>query len=457
MAARPRRRTLAAVNATVRFRDRQHAGRELADALAAVGREQPVVIGLPRGGVVVAYEVAVALDAPLDVAVVRKLGAPLQPEYAIGAIGEDDAVLLNERALVRLGLRTADVDAIVTRERVELERRVRRYRGARAAVPIPGRTVVLVDDGVATGSTAGVAIAVLRHRGASRIVLAVPVGPPDVRRRFAGVADEVVCLETPEAFSAVGAAYQQFGQTSDAEVERLLRSATQRPSQPPRPASLLPAPDDQRAVMIPAGAVDLPGVLGVANNPRGLVVFAHGSGSSRHSSRNLKVARALRHAGFATLLFDLLTEREAADRGNVFDIALLAGRLVAATRFAASHDAVAGLPVGYFGASTGAAAALTAAAELGSGVRAVVSRGGRPDLAGDRLGAVTAATLLIVGGDDQTVLALNQQAAARLHCRHRIAVVAAASHLFAEPGALERVSELAGDWFGEYLAVATPA
>jgi putative phosphoribosyl transferase len=181
------------------------------------------------------------------------------------------------------------------------------------------------------------------------------------------------------------------------------------------------------------------------------VVFAHGSGSSRLSPRNLQVARVLQGAGLATLLFDLLTEQEARDRANVFDIPLLGRRLLAATRFVAGHEPAAGLGVGYFGASTGAAAALWAAAEAGGTVRAVVSRGGRPDLAAERLAEVTAPTLLVVGSLDDTVIALNEQAAARLRCRHEIAVVAGATHLFEEPGALEQIARLAVDWFCAYL------
>jgi len=181
------------------------------------------------------------------------------------------------------------------------------------------------------------------------------------------------------------------------------------------------------------------------------VVFAHGSGSSRLSARNIEVARTLAHAHFATLLFDLLTDREALDRRNVFDISLLASRLADATRRLQAQPETERLPLGYFGASTGAAAALWAAAETG-GVRAVVSRGGRPDLAAPRLSFVRAATLLIVGGADPTVLALNRAALADLgSCEHNLAVVPGATHLFEEPGALAQVAKLACEWFATYL------
>jgi len=189
------------------------------------------------------------------------------------------------------------------------------------------------------------------------------------------------------------------------------------------------------------GALELPGAA-----PAGVVLFAHGSGSSRLSRRNTAVARALRTRGMATLLFDLLTEDEARDRSNVFDMPLLARRLAAATRSVREHPAARRSPIGYFGASTGAAAALIAAAG-DPDIAAVVSRGGRPDLAGDALDRVRAPTLLIVGGEDYDVIRLNQRAFARLRCEKDLQIVAGATHLFEEPGTLDEVVRLAGDWF----------
>ena len=206
-----------------------------------------------------------------------------------------------------------------------------------------------------------------------------------------------------------------------------------------------------REIEIPTGEKHLPGDLSLPPEPAGLVVFAHGSGSSRLSPRNREVADRIVEAGLATLLFDLLDASEAADRANVFDIPLLAGRLVAATHRVRHEPEVGVLPVGYFGASTGAAAALWAAAEPDSRVRAVVSRGGRPDLAGDRLELVTAPTVLIVGGADPTVLELNQQAQTHLKCENDLIVIPGAGHLFQEPGALDEVSHWATAWFVKHL------
>jgi pimeloyl-ACP methyl ester carboxylesterase len=203
---------------------------------------------------------------------------------------------------------------------------------------------------------------------------------------------------------------------------------------------------------IRVGRLALPGDLVVPESAQALIVFAHGSGSSRMSPRNRAVARSLNQRGMATLLFDLLTPDEERDRANVFDIPLLAARLVEAVHRIEREPVLVGTPVGLFGASTGAAGALVAAAELGRHIGAVVSRGGRPDLAGQALARVTAPTLLIVGGFDDVVIELNEQAFAQLHCTKALEVVPEATHLFPEPGALERVIELAGDWFATHLA-----
>jgi putative phosphoribosyl transferase len=210
----------------------------------------------------------------------------------------------------------------------------------------------------------------------------------------------------------------------------------------------------RRTVSIDAGSVSLSGDLVVPDDARAIVVFAHGSGSSRLSPRNVAVADRLNGPGLATLLLDLLTPREAADRARAFDIELLATRLVAAAGWVRSQPELAERPLAFFGASTGAAAALVAAAALGDDVAAVVSRGGRPDLAGDALKQVRAPTLLIVGGEDPHVLELNRAAARKVRAETRIVVIPGAGHLFEEHGALERVAGLAAEWIAEHLVPA---
>jgi dienelactone hydrolase len=195
----------------------------------------------------------------------------------------------------------------------------------------------------------------------------------------------------------------------------------------------------------------LAGILRLPPNPRGVIVFAHGSGSSRHSVRNNRVAEALAEAGFASLLMDLLAEEEEADRTNVFDIPLLAQRLIGAIGWLSANPGTSRLPVGLFGASTGAAAALVAAADLGGGIRAVVSRGGRPDLAAGALAKVHAPVLLIVGGSDIEVLRLNEFARDRIAGLVQLEIVPGATHLFEEPGTLDAVAALATAWFRRWL------
>jgi putative phosphoribosyl transferase len=432
-----------------RYRDRIEAGRLLASRLDRHALADPIVLALPRGGVPVATEVARALDAPLDVLIVRKLGFPGHRELAVGAIASGGARALNPEVAALVHPR--ELERIERRERAELERRERVYRGDRPLPALAGRTVILVDDGLATGATMRAAVAATRSRHPARIVVAVPVAPPDTVAVLRDEADEVVCPLSPEPFQAIGLWYDDFSQVEDDEVRELLEAAwrgERRAAQPADPRA--------RHVTVASAGVELDGLLTVPAGAAGLVIFAHGSGSSRLSSRNRFVARALEEAGLATLLFDLLTEtEESVDErtGELrFDIGLLARRLGGAIEWARSQPALAGLSIGLFGASTGAAAALIAAAERPDDVAAVVSRGGRPDLAGAALASVRAPTLLLVGGADRGVLELNRAAAARLRAPHELSVVPGASHLFEEPGALATVARRAAGWFREHLA-----
>jgi dienelactone hydrolase len=207
-----------------------------------------------------------------------------------------------------------------------------------------------------------------------------------------------------------------------------------------------------KLVHIPADNVHIEGMLELPANARGIILFAHGSGSSRHSPRNNYVARILHSGGMGTLLMDLLTSEEDMDYQVRFDIPLLTRRLLAATHWLQTEQQVKHLPIAYFGASTGAAAALQAAAVIGNKIKAVVSRGGRPDLAGaDDLSMVIAPTLLLIGGLDDIVIELNQEAYSHMHCTKHISIIPGATHLFEEPGTLETVASLASDWFRQYL------
>jgi putative phosphoribosyl transferase len=438
-----------------RFRDRRDAGEQLAEALFGLRGEDVLVLALPRGGVPVAFEVARALDAELDVVVARKLGVPLHPELGFGAMAEG-AEVIDWDTVRELGLSQPEIESVETAERLELARRERAYRDDRPPARVQGRTVVVVDDGVATGGTAMAALKAVRQAGARRVVFGAPVGPAGAAERLGAYADEVVVLHTPAFFQAVGAWYERFEPIRDEDVLDLLRRARSFGHGARRPPG---ARERQREVVIPVAGGSVTGTLTVPPNPLGLVVFAHGSGSGRFSPRNQYVARVLQERGLATLLMDLLTPEEervdAATREHRFDIPLLARRLQRAKEWAAADAATAGLRVGYFGSSTGGGAALLAAGEHPDNVGAVVSRGGRPDLAGDALPHVTAPTLLIVGGLDDVVIDLNAEAKQRMRVDAQLRIVEGATHLFEEPGALEEVAGLAADWFATRLP-ATP-
>ncbi|MER5970617.1 phosphoribosyltransferase family protein, partial [Streptomyces sp. NPDC002055] len=440
----------------MRFADRAEAGRRLAGQLDHLRTEHPVVLGLPRGGVPVASEVARALGAPLDVILVRKLGVPYHRELGFGAIGEGGVRVVHDGIIRMSRVDEADLAEVQRTEEAELQRQARRFRGGRPQIPLAGRTAIVVDDGIATGATASAACRVARAHGAARVVLAVPVAPPDAAAALRSEADELVCLSTPSAFYAVGEWYQDFSQTPDRDVVDLLARAAPdtgagtgadtgadtaagtgadtgpdrpgdaarepapggtAPDRPPdataqdaapnatAPSAAAPeatapnatAPDGapatpdgapatspgvapaatRREIGVDADGVRLTGDLTVPEGARGLVAFAHGSGSSRRSPRNRSVATALNDAGLGTLLFDLLTPEEELDRANVFDIETLSRRLLGAV--ALLRRRYGGVPVGCFGASTGAAAALRAAAQGDCGIAAVVSRDGRTD------------------------------------------------------------------------------
>lgn len=426
------------------FRDREEAGRRLARRLEHEDLDHPIVLALPRGGVPVAAPVGQALGADVVPFVARKIGAPGHPEFGIGAVAEGDELVVSDAA-AQLGISSDELEALADAERSEIVRRVEAYRQGRPLPRLEGRDVVLVDDGLATGVTAEAALRSVRRQHPRRLLFAAPVCAPDTAKRLEPLADDIVCLSAPEGFGAVGQWYENFAPTTDEEVVALVQGGQQNPS------------GEAREITVDVGpGATVVGDLAVPADTRGIVVFAHGSGSSRKSPRNQQVAETLQGNGLATLLVDLLTADEAeedAQSGHLrFDIDLLARRLQASTAAVRDEPDVAELPLGYFGASTGAAAALVAAAEEGDRVGAVVSRGGRPDLAGDAVHRVSAPTLLIVGEGDPQVLELNRQVLKLLPAGAKLEVVPGATHLFEEEGALEQVAELAGDWFRTHLA-----
>ncbi|PZH20795.1 phosphoribosyl transferase [Streptomyces sp. NTH33] len=431
----------------MRYENRADAGWRLARHLERLRDTHVVVLGVPRGGVPVAFEVARHLGAPLDLAVVRKLRVPWQPELGFGALGEHGVRVLNQDVLRESGLSSTEREALERAERAELERRVRRWRDDRAPVPLAGRGAVVLHDGVATGAAAEAACRVARVRGAARVVLAVPVGPEESLARLRTVADEVVCPQPLRHLGSVAAWYEDFAPVTDAEIGALLTEAERTVPAPGHdlPEHLSPG----RAVEVPARRVRMAARLTLPPTARAVVVLAHAGSGGRRDPRHQYVATALHRAGLGTLLLDLLTEDEERNPHNVFDITLLARRLHTASDWLRRET---GLPVSHCATGTGAGAALEAAA-ADDDIRAVVCVGGRPDLAAPAaLARVRAPTLLVVGALDTRLLGLNHLAANWMRCDHRVHVVPGATHLFTEPGALEAVAELARDWFGTHLS-----
>ena len=420
-----------------RFDNREHAGELLGEDLLKFQKLDPVILALPRGGVPIAQKVATKLHAQLDIVLVKKIGAPGNEEFAIGAVSEDEVPLLNEKLIRQHQYDRSEIENTIINKIAEIRVRKKLYRNKYQQVPLEGRSVVIVDDGLATGATMMAAIEWVKTQKVKKIIVAVPIASKEAAQEIKNMVDEFISLNIPENLWAVGMWYKDFPQVSDEEVIHLLNKQT-------------PAPQiTKKDVWIEDESSILQGVINIPSKCRGLILFAHGGGSSHKSPRNQYVAKALNDAGFGTLLFDLLTAGEALDRKNVFDIELMTKRLLIATDWAKRNYPH--MPIGYFGASTGAAAALEAAEER-LDIFAIVSRGGRPDMALNTLAKVYAPTLLIVGEEDTPVIALNKMALAKLK-NSQMVTVPNAGHLFEEPGALEQVVEYAINWFSNSISL----
>jgi putative phosphoribosyl transferase len=456
------------------FADRSAAGRALISALIAfAGRSDVIVLGLARGGVILAREVAAGLNVPFDAFVARKLGVPGVPEVALGAIAEGWSGMVLDPMTGYLGIPGWMVAQVAAQERAEAESRVRRFRGDRPLPTLRGRVVILVDDGLASGATLRAAACAVRAQHPAQIIAAVPIGSRMNRDGVAAVVDELIVLHTPESLTTVSDAYDRFDDVSDDAVLRALH----RPMHPSEHAACaaVSAAGDEQAVTIPIAATTpgLAGDLGVpsrgaqgskdthptspptATAPHGLVIFAHGGGSSRKSYRNRVLAAWLRMRGWATLRVDLLTPDEAAadaaSGSHRFDLALITARLISAIDWVVMQRAPGHGRLVLFGASTGAAAAMVAATERPGMVHGVMSRGGRVDLAAEVLPQVRVPVLLVVGAQDAPTLRWNRSAIRALQTDITFRLVRGAGHVFDEPGALGAVGCHVERWLSDVL------
>jgi putative phosphoribosyl transferase len=419
------------------YRNRRDAGRALAVALERFrGRPDLLVLGLPRGGVVVAYEIAQALGAPLDVLVVRKIGLPGAEEVAAGAVGPDGLTVFNPKIASLVA--GDELRRLAEAARLEVARRQRLFRDGAPPLSVSGRCVLVVDDGIATGASTRAAVRVLRAMHPSEIVIATPVAAGDALAALHHEADQTICLATPEAFHSVGTWYDDFVQAEDRQVLALLHRA-RAIAEPRRRHVAEPSLDHVR---IRAGDTLLDAELAIPPHPRAVVIVAQDG----------TIVPSLGAVGLATLRIELVPGPDGGNRRRDvrYDTPALTDRMVDVVDWAASHPALAGLPVGIHAASTVAAAGLAAAAARRPQVRAVVCRGGRPDLAATSLRRVHAPTLLVVGADDRSVLGFNRRAADLLPDGH-VVTVPGAHHMFAEPGALEQANALARDWLVAHL------
>jgi len=427
------------------MKDRATAGKQLAKKLSQlnISRTNTVVIALPRGGVPVAYEISYDLNLPLDIIAVKKISHPSNPELALGAVTSDNDVYYNHRIINSYGITDDELDNYKNQALHAAQEQVQNLRKSRSALLVQDINIILVDDGIATGATVQSAIKLLKDKGARKIWLAVPVCPRDLRPTFESLVDEMVTLEEPENLWAVGQFYQNFPQVNNQAVIDLLAL------RPHYFDSVSPF-DMKKEFTIVEGGLRLPGVIYNNPSPKGWVIFAHGSGSSRKSPRNNFVAERLQNAGMSVLLFDLLKEQEDVDYNKRFDIPFLAERLKLATQWLVkSADYQIHTPIAFYGASTGSAAALLACTKINPQIQitTVVSRGGRPDLVPSSiLAKVIQPVLLLVGGLDHEVIIFNQKAKESLqNCQ--LTLIQGASHLFEEAGCMEHVAKIASDWF----------
>jgi putative phosphoribosyl transferase len=427
------------------FADRHDAGKRLAALLHERRFEDPLVIGIARGGMPVAAEVARTLGAPLDIVVVRKIGVPWNRELAIGAVAEDGLVMVDRVAVGELGLSPQDVDAAVANALEELADEIDRLRCGRPRVGVHGRTVILVDDGLATGRIAQAAINALRKRGALRITLALPVAAPESLQALAARVDDAVCAAAPRHLRNISQWYEDFRPTSDQELLALLCEHT--------------GTIERSALIEAAGALPAHGQLFVPWSApgHGVIVFAPSASGGASADLAPLLAARLQHAGFATLTLAPPQADPHRREDPHGDVTVTAALMRAATDWLRSQPESARLPIGYLAGGAAAAGAVVAAARLRSSIGALVAYASRLDLAGSALAALQAPTLLIVPEQDRELIALTRAAREAMRCESRIALLTGRSPLALAESSQQALAALIIDWFARHISEPPPS
>ena len=421
------------------FPDRTVAGHRLAERVRAVAGAAPVVIALPGGGVAVGAELARVLHAPLDVAVVDRITLPDHPDVELGAVTEDGHVCYDDAALARLRIPRSRLSDAVADARARAAHRREAYRGSRAMPQLTDRDVVVVDDGAATGGTARAALRMVRRHRPARLVLALPVASAEAVESLRAEADRTVTLAVPDHFHSLDRWYRDFGEVAEGRVAALLAEHR----------DLGESGDSRHRASVSAGGVELAGELVVPSVVRGTVVLASGHG--RLTPHNQAIGTVLRAAGYATLLLDLLTPTETGTDTVEVTPGMLGERLTAGVRWVRRTPPVADAPIALLGTGQAAPGALDAAGRQPGEVAAVVTHGGRVDLAGEALTRVRAPTLILVQGADSFVRELAEWTLGQLTAPTALEVVAGAEQLLHRPEEWRRVGVRAAEWFDRHL------
>ncbi|OFZ18990.1 MAG: hypothetical protein A2X94_13660 [Bdellovibrionales bacterium GWB1_55_8] len=416
------------------FRDRHDAGKKLANWIKRhpkhQGTKDAVVLALGRGGMPVAYELARSMNTTLDYLGVDMIHAPSNPQLAIGAIAETAAEPSIQRGMAAaLGISPDEMEQTVLHAAKREREAAEHFRKRRPLISVARRTVFLVNDGLCSETAALAAARYLQSLGAAKLVFATPIASTKTIEAIREDYDDVICLQKVLHFTSIAFWYEAFHEVTDQRVMSLLTQA-----------GPVEVSESGNEVDISDGWLHLPGTLVVPGDAKGLVIFAHGVGSNGQNPMNRQIGSILNEAGFATLLFDLLTSDESSRPSDVYDIPLLAYRVVLATR-CVRRWVDPKMPVGYFGTATGAAAALWAASQLGDEIFALVLRDARPDLAKAALPLVIAPTLLLIPENDDIALELNRQGAKRL-AKCQVATV---------PEEQEQMARLATRWYTNSL------